>query len=467
MNHFTRLTIDQAHHLINSNQITVLELVEYYFDQIESSNNQLHIMLAENKDQAINHAKSWDQKISNGHKLTGLEAIPYLAKDMFMTKGIATTAASRSLADFIPPYSSTAISKLTKAGAILLGKVNQDEFAHGGSGKYSFFGSALNPNDPTRVAGGSSSGSAASVAADYCIFSLGTDTGGSIRNPASYTGTYGLKPSYGRISRYGVIAMASSFDCVGIIARSNQDIKIVLGFISGHDQLDSTSLPSKLNLNKSASIKRIALVKQYQERLKPDQTKAFSEITDQLEARGVKVETIDLPSLEQALACYYILVPAEISSNLARYDGLRYGYNSDQEDLIEVYKNSRKQGFGVEVQRRIMIGTYLLSHGYYDAFYLKANKLRQQIQTEIKTVFKQFDLILSPTTPDIAPLTNTTSIDPTEEYLADIMTVVANLAGIPAISLPKMEISGLPYGLQAMADQEAEHQLLELEDLLC
>ncbi|MBP6005695.1 Asp-tRNA(Asn)/Glu-tRNA(Gln) amidotransferase subunit GatA [Candidatus Saccharibacteria bacterium] len=463
----TNLTISQAHQLINSRSISVIELVDYYLSKIEAENSKLHIMLAENKDQARKQAKAWDQKIANGAQLNGLQAIPYLAKDMFMTKGIATTAASRSLADFIPPYDSTAITKLTAAGAILLGKVNQDEFAHGGSGKYSFFGSALNPNDTTRVAGGSSSGSAASVAADFCVFSLGTDTGGSIRNPASYTGTYGIKPSYGRISRYGVIAMASSFDCVGIIAKSNQDIKTVLETISGHDPLDSTSLNSSLDLDSPQEVKRIATIKQYQEHLKPEQSRAFEQIINQLREKDIVIEEIDMPSLDQALACYYILVPAEISSNLARYDGLRYGYNSEQEDLIEVYKNSRKQGFGVEVQRRIMIGTYLLSHGYYDAFYLKASKLRQQIQAEIRSVFNQFDLILSPTTPDIAPLSNTNSTDPTEEYLADIMTVVANLAGIPAMSLPKMQISGLPYGLQVMADQGAEYRLLGFEDLLC
>lgn len=454
------LSIAQAHGLLVSKKISTVELVQYYLDQIAKHDPKIKSCLHVRKKGAIKQAEKIDAKITAGEEIGLLEGIPYTAKDMFLTAHVETTAASKILANFVPPHSATAIAKLNKAGAILLAKVNQDEFAHGGSTENSAFEKTANPWNKNHVPGGSSGGSAAAVAADFGVFSLGTDTGGSIRQPASYCGVTGLKPTYGTVSRYGVVAMASSFDCVGPLARSAEDSQIVLAAIAGKDNMDSTTISTNIDSKISTSSTR----------LKIGVASGFEKHTSIIEAKrvfekaGHSLEEIDLPDGNLALAAYYVLVPSEISSNLERYDGVRYGSrSSNATTLAEMYSKTRDEYFGPEVKRRNLTGAYSLSSGYYDAYYEKAMKIRTLLCNQYNNLFETYDLIITPTT--LTPAFSFgAKADPVQMYKEDILTVSSNIAGVPAVSIPAgmNEDTKLPLGLQIIGPQTKDSKVLAL-----
>ncbi len=457
MTNLSLLSIRQAHELLITKRVSCVDLVKYYLDRIEKHEPQIKAVITLCGDDANVQAKKIDDKIAAGEEIGLLEGIPYTAKDMFSTKGVQTTAASQILKGYIPPYSATVINSLNEAGAILLAKTNQDEFAHGGSTENSSFAKTTNPWNINRVPGGSSGGSAAAVAADYCVFSLGTDTGGSIREPAAFCGVTGLKPTYGRVSRYGVIAMASSFDCIGPITRSADDAQIVLDVISGQDPMDATTL-STLNASEDHSAvnsMRIGIPKDY---IKQTTVK---ELTNTLDIEASEIEMVDSVL---ALSAYYVLVPSEISSNLERYDGIRYGQvNKVAKNTSELYSKTRAEFLGDEVKRRILIGTYALSSGYYDAYYKKAMQVRQLVCEQFDKIFKDCDLIVMPTTFQPAFEFGAKS-DPLEMYKTDLLTVTANLAGLPAISIPAGIDSetNMPLGIQIIGQQKADKKVLAL-----
>lgn len=451
------LSIKQAHKLLVSKQVSTKELVEFYFDKIEQIDPKIKAIITLTKEQALEKATIVDDKIQKGEKIGLLEGIPYTAKDMFLTDGIRTTAASLILDDYIPPYTSTAITKLDSAGAILIAKVNQDEFAHGGSTENSAYFPTRNPWDLDRVPGGSSGGSAAAVAADLGIFSLGTDTGGSIRQPAAFCGVTGFKPSYGAVSRYGVVAMASSFDCIGPITRNADDAKIVFSAIAGVDKHDSTTV--KYDFSKSTEAEKIIYFKS---------GLSIDSLVDSLNIEEVnfsKPKSIeDLPYMDLAVPTYYLLVPSEISSNLERYDGIRYGSSAkDASDLNETYYKTRGEYFGNEVKRRNIIGTYALSAGYYDAYYKKAMQVRTLIIEGLNRVLEDNDLMMVSTTLEPAFKIGA-KLDPVSMYKTDMLTVFANLAGLPAISIPFGidDKTNLPMGLQIIGRQGEDQKVLDI-----
>jgi len=452
------LSIAQAHEALQSGKVTCVELTQYYLDRIKKHDESIGAVLTLCSDTALEAAQKVDEKIQAGKDMGLLEGIPYTAKDMFLTAGVRTTAASKILDAFIPPYSATVIDKLNSAGAILIAKVNQDEFAHGGSTENSAYQITHNPWNTEYVPGGSSGGSAAAVAADFGIFSLGTDTGGSIRQPAAYCGVTGLKPTYGLISRYGVVAMASSFDCIGPITRSAEDAIIVLNTIQGRDVMDSTTIESTANHQPSKDLK-IGIVKEL------TNDNRYSKALQTLDGLGKKNDVV-LPGGDMALATYYVLVSSEISSNLERYDGIRYGSRNDSAtNLEQTYSLTRAEFLGPEVQRRILTGTYALSSGYYDAYYKKAMQVRTLITQEFAQIFADCDVIVTPTTLEPAFKIGSKS-DPVEMYKTDILTVSANLAGVPAISIPAGidEKTGLPLGLQIIAAQGNDAQVLAVAE---
>ncbi len=458
------LSITEAHELLVAKKISAQELTEFYIGKIRNLNPKIRAILTVCESQALKQAKKVDTKIASGAEIGLLEGIPYTAKDMFLTKGIRTTAASKILEDYIPPYSATVIEKLDQAGAVLIAKVNQDEFAHGGSTENSSYHVTHNPWDLDRVPGGSSGGSAASVAADFGIFSLGTDTGGSIRQPASYCGVTGFKPTYGVVSRYGVIAMASSFDCVGPVARSAKDAQIVFEVIAGKDSKDSTTiaLSDKTPRDKKPVGKLKAVF--YDDEDSNVVSKGVAAIDSSLLNIQTEASIAELVPLELALAAYYVLVPSEISSNLERYDGVRYGSKAkDSKDLLDSYMKTRSEFLGPEVVRRNIIGTYALSAGYYDAYYKKAMQVRTLIIQALNKVFESNDAILVPTTLEPAFKLGSKS-DPVEMYKTDLLTVFANLAGVPAISIPIgfEPTTGLPMGLQIIGKQGDDIKVLAI-----
>ncbi len=446
------LSIQQAHDLLVSKQVSATELVQYYLDRIAKYDDKINACLYVRKKNAIKQAEKVDAKIARGEQIGLLEGIPYTAKDMFLTAGVPTTAASKILKNFVPPHSATVIDKLKSAGAILIAKVNQDEFAHGGSTENSAYKKTANPWNKNHVPGGSSGGSAAAVAADFGIFSLGTDTGGSIRQPASYCGVTGLKPTYGRVSRYGVVAMASSFDCIGPLARSAEDAEIVLKAIEGRDVMDSTTIPSNFKANHSGQYK-VGIAAGYTDNI----------VMDAVRQHYPNTTEVELPSGELALAAYYVLVPSEISSNLERYDGIRYGARSKATSLNDTYTKTRDEFFGPEVKRRNMIGTYSLSAGYYDAYYEKAMRVRTVLREQFNTAFEACDVIVTPTTLGPA-FAFGAKADPLNMYKEDILTVSSNLAGLPAISIPAGfdEATKLPLGLQIIGRQGEDATVLEI-----
>jgi len=463
-----QLTIKQAKEKLSNKEISSLELVEACINRIENTDDKLKAFLATDFDNAREQAKKVDKKISLGKKLDPLEGIPCSIKDLILTKGIETTASSNMLCNYIPQFNATVVEKLKKAGAIILGKNNCDAWGHGSSTENSDFGPSHNPWDLKKVPGGSSGGSAASVVADQVIFALGTDTGGSIRQPSSLCGTVGLKPTYGRVSRFGAIAMGSSLDTIGPITKSVADAAQVLEVIAGQDKKDSTTPDVKVPdyssfLGKDIRDFKIAIPKQaFGEGIDKDVEAVVKNSFREFEKLGAKIEEVDMKLLDVGLAVYYIIMPSEVSSNLGRYDGIRYGHSSDKvSDLLEVYTKNRAEGLGTEAKRRIMIGTYTLSAGYYDAYYKKAMQVRTLIKQEFDQILAKFDLILMPVSPTTAFKIGDKADDPMEMYLADIYTGSLNLAGVPGMSIPCGFVDNLPVGLQVISKQFAEEKIFQ------
>ncbi len=448
---------------VRSGKTSAVELVQASLDRMAETDSY-HTVLELNPE-ALAQAKAVDKRVAAGEDLP-LAGVPFAAKDNYLTFDTHTTAASNILKPFRAPYQSVVIERLQAAGAVMVAKANLDAFAHGTSTENSDFGPTKNPHDATRVPGGSSGGSAAAVALGQVAFALGSDTGGSIRQPASLTGVVGLKPTYGLSPRTGVVAMGSSFDCMGPLTNSAADAALVLDVMAGPDASDATTIARDTDgyRVKPADLAgvNIGLIKEYLgEGLNPGTKRHVLEMVDQLKARGANIEEISLPATQLALAAYYILVPAEVSSNLARYDGVKYGHSSERAtNLEETYRLSREEGFGPEAKRRIMIGTYVLSSGYYDAYYKRAQKVRTLLINQFDKAFAKYDLLLGPTAPNPAFALGSKVDDPIAMYLEDVMTVAVNLVGVPAVSLPVGMVNGLPVGLQLIAPQRAERQLL-------
>jgi aspartyl-tRNA(Asn)/glutamyl-tRNA(Gln) amidotransferase subunit A len=454
---------------VQAGKVSAVSLVEQALTTIEEKKD-FNAVIAVVADRARARAAEIDKRIANGEQTGRLAGVPFIAKDNFLTFGSETTAASNILKGFHAPYQATAIEKLEKEGAICIAKANLDAFAHGSSTENSDFMITKNPHDKSRVPGGSSGGSAAAVILDMVPFALGTDTGGSIRLPAAFCGAVGLKPTYGLVSRSGVVAMASSTDVIGPLTRTVKDAALVLDVMAGRDDLDSTTIerdPNGYQIREneySLAGKRIGIIQEYMhENLDPEVKKQIEWAANELKAQGAEMQEISLPSLPLALACYYIIMPAEVSSNLSRYDGQRYGFSHpDAKNLDESYNWSRSEGFGKEAKRRIMIGTYVLSSGYYDAYYKRAQIVRTKIIKEFEEAFGQVDFLLGPTAPGPAFEIGANTGDPLQMYLTDIMTVASNLAGNPAISIPAGKVNNLPIGLQLIAPQKCDRELLAL-----
>lgn len=450
---------------VQGGQQTAVSVVESALEAAKV-NDRYKLLISTLDAAAKTRAEQIDKAIAQKQTVGRLAGVPFIAKDNFLVFGAATTAASNMLKTFEAPYQATAINRLEAEGAICIGKANLDAWAHGSSTENSDFFTSHNPHDESRVPGGSSGGSAAAVILGIVPFALGTDTGGSIRQPASFCGVVGYKPTYGLVSRSGVVAMASSTDVIGPLARSVQDAALVLDVMRGRDQLDSTTIElpkDDLSMFKAElKGKKIGVIKEYfDEGLQPGVRTVIDTAIAKLKAAGAEISEVSLPSLPLALAVYYIVCPAEVSSNMARYDGQRYGHRSKSAKNLEAsYELSREEGFGAEAKRRIMIGAHVLSSGYYDAYYKKAQTVRTKIINEFSLAFKQYDLLLGPTTPTTAFKIGEKVDDPLAMYLNDIMTVAANIAGIPAISLPAGDVDGLPVGLQLIAEQNADANLL-------
>ena len=462
-------TIHELHKKLKKKEITATEITEDVFKRIESVEDKLHSYVHLCRDHALEAAKAADKIIQTKKDFSPLTGIPMGLKDIFLTKGRPTTCASRILEGYIPPYSATSASKLFEHNIVLTGKLNMDEFAMGSSTETSVYGPTRNPWNLDYIPGGSSGGSATAVAAGECIAALGTDTGGSIRQPASHCGIVGLKPTYGRVSRYGVIAFASSLDQVGPIAKDVTDCALILQAIAGWDPKDSTSLNLPVPdynkaLNPTIKGLKIGIPEEYfVEGMDPEVTHAVKTAIETYKKLGAHCEPVSLPHTEYAVATYYIIAPAEASSNLSRYDGVRYGYRNQQsKDLIETYKKTRTEGFGNEVKRRIMLGTYVLSAGYYDAYYLKAQKVRTLIRKDFEKAFKTFDVLITPCSPTPAFKIGEKTSDPLQMYLSDIFTINVNLAGLPGMVLPcGLSSKGLPIGLQIIGPHFGEEKLLQ------
>lgn len=458
---------------VRSGKTTASELVERSLQAIEE-HKEFNAIIATTAERARSQAKSIDEKVANGDEVGRLAGVPFIAKDNFLVFGADTTAASNILKGFDAPYQSTAIELLESEGAICVAKANLDAFAHGSSTENSDFFTTLNPHDKTRVPGGSSGGSGASVALHLAPFALGSDTGGSIRLPASFTGTVGLKPTYGLVSRSGVVAMGSSLDCIGPIANSVEDAALVLDVLAQKDPLDSTMVERESAgydiRQESYDLrgKKIGIIKQYMDEGLDEGVRAkVQKALDVMKEAGAELVEVSMPSLPLGLAVYYVLCPAEVSSNLSRYDGQRYAHHTpDATDLYASYTQTRETGFGSEAKRRILIGTYVLSSGYYDAYYKKAQIVRTKVIDEFAKSFEEVDFLVGPTSPSVAFRLGENVADPLKMYLADIMTVAANLAGVPAISIPcgLSEEERMPVGFQLMAPQKQDRALLELSN---
>jgi aspartyl-tRNA(Asn)/glutamyl-tRNA(Gln) amidotransferase subunit A len=453
---------------LHARELSSVELTRAYLERIARLDPDLNSFITVTAELALDQAQAADTVLARGEggPLTG---IPLAHKDIFCTDGVLTSCGSRMLANFVAPYDATAVARLRAAGTVLLGKTNMDEFAMGSSNETSHFGPVRNPWDRARVPGGSSGGSAAAVAAGLAPAATATDTGGSIRQPAALCGVTGLKPTYGRVSRYGMIAFASSLDQGGTLTRSAADAALLLGAMAGFDPRDSTSVDVPVpdyaaTLGADLAGLRIGLPREYfGDGVEPGVAAAVEAALDQLRALGAKTVAISLPNSHLAVPAYYVIAPAECSSNLARFDGVRYGHRcADPGDLEELYKRSRSEGFGPEVKRRIMIGTYALSAGYYDAYYLKAQRVRRLIGDDFRRAFATVDLIAGPTAPTTAFALGERLDDPITMYLSDIFTIAANLAGLPGVSLPAGFAAGLPVGLQLLGDHFAEARLLNV-----
>jgi len=467
-------SLKQLGEALRAKQISSVELTQLYLDRIAALNPALNAYVTTDSEASLAQARLADLQLSNG-KAQPLTGIPIAQKDIFCAKGWRTTCGSRMLEDFIAPYDAHIIEQFNNAGAVNLGKTNMDEFAMGSSSETSYFGPVRNPWNNDTVPGGSSGGSACAVAARLCAAATGTDTGGSIRQPAALCGISGIKPTYGTVSRYGMIAFASSLDQAGPMARSAEDLALLLNVMTGFDERDSTSLQRDKedyarDLAKPLNGLRIGLPREFfAEGLAPDVANRVNEAINEYKKLGATIVEISLPNSRLAVPVYYVLAPAEASSNLSRYDGVRYGYRAPEyADLTEMYEKSRAQGFGAEVKRRIMIGTYVLSHGYYDAYYLQAQKIRRLIAQDFAGAFKQCDIIMGPTSPSTAFKLGEKGDDPVQMYLSDIYTIAVNLAGLPGMSIPcgfgmaSNGKPGLPVGLQIIGNYFSEARMLNV-----
>lgn len=461
-----KYTIKELQQGLSQGQYSSVEITQQYLQQIKHSNDQINAFITVTEDQALAQAKAADESIAQGNAqpLTG---IPLAHKDIFCTDGVVTSCGSRMLENFKAPYNATVIEKFTSQNAVMLGKTNMDEFAMGSSNESSYFGAVKNPWDLNAVPGGSSGGSAAAIAAGMAPAATGTDTGGSIRQPAAFCGITGLKPTYGRVSRYGMIAYASSLDQGGPMARTAEDCAILLQAMAGFDERDSTSMQKDIpdysaSLNNDLSGLKIGLPKEYfAEGLNSEVARCIDQAIEQYKKLGAEIKEVSLPNSKIAIPTYYVVAMAECSSNLSRMDGVRFGHRCDNpKDLEDLYKRSRGEGFGEEVKRRIMIGAYTLSAGYYDAFYLKAQKLRRLISQDFTSAFEEVDIIAGPTTPEVAFNIGAKTDDPISMYLQDIYTISVNLAGLPGMSIPAGFVDGKPVGLQLIGNYFDESRLL-------
>ena len=462
------LTIGQLHKMLSGREISSVELTRAVIDRVRSVEPQIHAYLTLTEDLALEAARAVDEKIAAGEKVEPLAGIPVAIKDVMCTKDVRTTCASKILENYVPVYTATAVQKLLDEGAVVVGKTNMDEFAMGSSNENSGFYPVRNPWDLERVPGGSSGGSAAAVAAGEAIYALGSDTGGSIRQPASLCGIVGLKPTYGLVSRYGLVAFASSLDQIGPFAKTVEDCAMVLQAIVGHDPMDSTSLdyepPNYASaLERSIEGLKFGVPKEFMEEgIEPGVKKRFEEAVELFCKLGAEVDETTLPHVEYALSAYYIIAPAEASSNLARFDGVRYGLRVEGEDMLDTYMKTRAAGFGEEVKRRIMLGTYALSAGYYEAYYGQAQKVRTLVVRDFAAAFEKFDAIISPTSPTVAFKLGEKIADPLAMYLSDIFTIPVNLAGLPGISVPCGLADGMPVGLQIVGPAFGEEMILRI-----
>jgi aspartyl-tRNA(Asn)/glutamyl-tRNA(Gln) amidotransferase subunit A len=465
-----RLTVHEAARLLARREVSSTELTRAVLDRIEAVQGRLNAFVTVTAELALEQAREADERLTRGEGVTPLTGIPAAIKDVICTRGVRTTCGSRMLENFVPPYDATVIERLKAAGLVMVGKTNMDEFAMGSSGENSYFGPTRNPWDEERVPGGSSSGSAAAVAADACLYALGSDTGGSIRQPAALCGIVGLKPTYGRVSRYGLVAFASSLDQIGPMTKDVTDAALVLQAIAGHDPRDSTSAPVEVpdyaaSLVPDLKGLRLGVPREYMgEGVEEGVRRAVEEAIDRLQELGAEVDReVSLPSTPYALACYYIIAPSEASANLARYDGVKYGYSyTEGASMWENMERTRQFGFGAEVKRRIMLGTYALSAGYYDAYYLKAQKVRTLIRREFEAAFQRCDALVTPVSPTPAFRLGEKMADPLQMYLSDVFTIPVNIAGLPSISVPCGFSQGLPVGLQVIGRPFDEPTILRV-----
>lgn len=464
-------SIRELHQQLTRKERSATEIAQETLERIQTLEPKLHSFLCVTADQALEQARQVDAKIAAGEEIGLLAGVPIAIKDNMCTKGIPTTCGSRILEGFVPPYESTVTTKLAQAGAVMVGKTNMDEFAMGSSTESSAYQLTANPWDLERVPGGSSGGSAAAVAGGEVPISLGSDTGGSIRQPASFCGVVGLKPTYGLVSRYGLVAYASSLDQIGPFGRSVEDVAVLLGAIAGHDPKDSTSLSVEIpdyTAGLSPELKgdrplRVGIIREtFGEGLDSVVGDAVTQAVETFKSLGAEVQEISCPQFRYGLPTYYIIAPSEASANLARYDGVKYGVRDDDaKNLLEMYTKTRAEGFGAEVKRRIMIGTYALSAGYYDAYYLKAQKVRTLIKQDFENAFAKVDVLVCPTSPTTAFKAGEKTNDPISMYLSDLMTIPVNLAGLPALSMPcGFDDKGLPIGLQLISNVLNEAKLL-------
>jgi len=469
MNDLHQLTISRAHKLLKEKKISSVELTKACLEHLGSVEKKVQACVSTCEDVALTQAKAADKAIGSG-KIKPLTGIPALIKDVICTKGIKTTCSSKILANFIPPYDATVIEKLKKDNVVILGKANMDEFAMGSSTENSAFFPTRNPWDLDRVPGGSSGGSAAGMAVDEAIYALGSDTGGSIRQPAGFCSVVGLKPTYGRVSRYGLVAFASSLDQIGPVTKDVTDCALVLNVIAGHDPQDSTSVTNPVpdytkSLNSDIKGMKIGIPKEYfVEGMQPEVRAGIEAAIKKLQELGAKIDReVSLPLTRYALAVYYIIAPSEASANLARYDGVKYGYSyQDTSNMWEAMEKTKQFGFGAEVKRRIMLGTYALSAGYYDAYYLKAQKVRTLIIREFKDAFEKYDALVTPTSPTVPFKLGEKVDDPIQMYLSDVCTLPINIAGLPAISVPAGFVDGLPFGMQIIGKPFDEETILHI-----
>jgi len=461
------LTITQAHQGLLKKEFSAVELTKAFLNRIKKTDKEISAFLTITEDLAVSQAKKVDNRISTSGKIPVLAGIPIAVKDNILIKGIKTTCASKILENYIAPYDATVIKKLNELGAVIIGKTNLDEFAMGASTEHSGFFPTKNPYDLTRVPGGSSGGSAAAVAKNLCCCALGSDSGGSIRQPASFCGVIGLKPTYGTVSRYGLVAFASSLDQIGPITKTAEDAKVLFEAISGKDEMDSTSIEIDKKLQ-AADYKlqdlKIGVPKEYFIKgIDSRVEKIIKGAIEKIEKLGAKIKEVSLPHTKYALSTYYLIATSEASANLARYDGVRYGLSeSENKDLLDVYLQSKTKGFGDEVKRRIMLGTYALSAGYYQAFYLKAQKVRTLIRKDFEKAFQKIDVIFAPVSPTPAFKIGEKINDPLLMYLSDIFTVSANLVGLPALSVPAGFAGDLPVGLQIIGRPFEENKILKI-----